>query len=245
MDNQELYLGSKVASAFVRASRQNTSKGLSRIYGSGKGLLLSLRIYSQWNLSNIKQSFHVKWAEFRTRPLQICLKFCTRVYWTKKGNFENFWTPRPPLPPLRAVWSKKNAKKPLFAETGASPLAKNELLHLVFHRLYEIKKKSRKYAHHYNRCKIRRRIQIRGQNRVNMQRKAGKCRKLWRNRKIACIKKRCGKISSAPITIWKSIKKGNFLRLVDPTPTRVLVITVFLFFGFLNFPPFIEPIGAN
>ena len=29
------------------------------------------------------------------------------------------------------------------------------------------------------------------------------------------------------------------------TPTSVLVITVFLFSGFLNFPPFIEPIGAN
>ena len=39
--------------------------------------------------------------------------------------------------------------------------------------------------HHYNRCKIRRGIQIRGQNRVTMQRKTGKCRKLSENHKIA------------------------------------------------------------
>ena len=37
------------------------------------------------------ESFHVKWADHGNRPLQTWLKFCTRVYWTKMGNFENFW----------------------------------------------------------------------------------------------------------------------------------------------------------
>ena len=41
----------------------------------------------------------------------------------------------------------------------------------------------------YNRFKIRRGIQIRAQNWITMQRKAGKCRKLSENHKIACRKK--------------------------------------------------------
>ena len=46
--------------------------------------------------------------------------------------------------------------------------------------------------------------------------------------KLLVEKKRFGKIPSAAITIQKSIKKGNFWRLVDvPKPTSVLVITVF------------------
>ena len=72
----------------------------------------------------------------------------------------------------------------MFAETGANPLAKNEFLsflHLVFPRLYQREKNSKKYAHHYNRCKIRRGIQIRAQNRVTMQKKpenAENCRNI-------------------------------------------------------------------
>ena len=49
------------------------------------------------------ESFHVKWANGGTRPLQIWLKFCTRVYMPKMGNFDNFWNPRPSPPFLRAV----------------------------------------------------------------------------------------------------------------------------------------------
>ena len=92
----------------------------------------------------------------------------------------------------------------MFAETGATALAKNEFLaflHLVFRRLYQREKNLKKYTHHYNRCKIRRGIQIRGQNRITMQRKAGKCGKLSENHKIAFRKNRCEKIPSAPITI--------------------------------------------
>ena len=93
----------------------------------------------------------------------------------------------------------------MFAETGATPLAKNEflsLLHLVCFLDYtKGKRNKKKYAHHYNQCKILRGIQIRGQNRVTMQRKAGKCRKLSENHKIARRKKLCEKIPSAPITI--------------------------------------------
>ena len=43
--------------------------------------------------------------------------------------------------------------------------------------------------------------QIRAQNRATMQRKVGKWRKLSKNHKIACRKKQCEKIPSAPITI--------------------------------------------
>ena len=98
---------------------------------------------------------------------------------------------------------RKNDEKPTFAETGANPLTKNEFLaflHLVFPRLYQ-KEKKKIYAHHYNRCKIRQEIQIRARNYATMQMRAGKCRKLSKNHKIACRKKRCGKIPSAPITI--------------------------------------------
>ena len=55
---------------------------------------------SYMRLKLIVQSFHVKWADRGIRPLQIWLKFCTRVYWPKMANFGNFWTPRPPPPPL-------------------------------------------------------------------------------------------------------------------------------------------------
>ena len=48
-----------------------------------------------WNKLRVWK-LHVKWADRGTRPLQIWLKFCTRVYWTKMRNFENFWTPRAP-----------------------------------------------------------------------------------------------------------------------------------------------------
>ena len=127
----------------------------------------------------------------------------------------------------------KNAENPPLAEIGANPLAENEFLaflHFVFPRLYQREKNKKKYAHHYNRCKIRRGIQIRCQNRVTIKRKVGKCGKLSENHKIAWRKKRCEKIPSAPITIWKSIKKGNFWRLIDALkPASVLVITVFLF----------------
>ena len=58
-------------------------------------------IFAICNISG--ESFHVKWADRATRPLQIWLKFCTRVYMTKMGNFQNFWTSRPPPPPLRAI----------------------------------------------------------------------------------------------------------------------------------------------
>ena len=78
-----------------------------------------------------------------------------------------------------------------------------------------------------NQCQIRRGIQIRAQNWGTRQRKAGKCRKLLKSHKIACRKKPCGKIPSAPITIWKNIKKGNFWCLVDvPKPASVLVMAL-------------------
>ena len=56
---------------------------------------------------------------------------------------------------------------------------------------------------------------------------AENCRKII---KLLVEKKRCEKIPSAPITIWKSIKKGNFWRLINVLkPASILVITVFLF----------------
>ena len=71
----------------------------------------------------------------------------------------------------------------------------------------KVKKNNKKYAHHYNRCKIQRGIQIRAQNWVPRKRKAGKCKKLSKNHKIACKKIRCGKISGAPITILTRFKQ--------------------------------------
>ena len=107
-------------------------------------------------------------------------------------------------------------------------------------------KEIKKYAHHYNRCKIRRGIQIQGQNRVTMQRKAGKCRKLSENYKIACRKKRCRKIPSAPITIWNNIKKRQLLAPGRcPQTHERFSYNGFSNFSFLNFPPFLVAIGAN
>ena len=58
--------------------------------------------------------------------------------------------------------------------------------------------------------------------------------------KIACRKKRCEKIPDVLITIERASKKGNFWCLEDvPKPASILVITVFLFSGSLNFPPFL------
>ena len=116
----------------------------------------------------------------------------------------------------------------------------------MFSRLYKSEKKCIKICAPRYRCKIRRGIQIQAQNLVTMQRKAEKYRKLSENHKIASIKKRCGKLPSAPITIRKNIKKGKFWRLVYvPKPASVTVITSFLCSGFQNFPPFLVRIGAN
>ena len=59
---------------------------------------------------------------------------------------------------------------------------------LCFLDYTKVKKSSKKYAHHYNQCKIWQGIQIRAQNWVTMQKKAGKRRKPSENHKIACKK---------------------------------------------------------
>ena len=131
---------------------------------------------------------------------------------------------------IEKTQDSKMTKNPCLRKQGQTTQRKNNFCILCFLDYTKVKKNSKKYTHHYNRCKIRRGIQIRTENWVAMQRKAGKCRKLSKNYKIACRKKRCGKIPSAPTTILKSIKKDNFWRLIDVLkPASVLVITVFLF----------------
>ena len=94
------------------------------------------------------------------------------------------------------------------------------------------------HPNHYNRCKIRRRIPTRAQNRVTLQRKAGKCRKLPKNHKTARRKKQGGKIPSAPITIWKSIKKGQLFGAVWPQTHERFSYNSFSIFLFFEFPTF-------
>ena len=75
---------------------------------------------------------------------------------------------------------------------------------------------------------------------LNCKGKPENAENCWKNHKIACRKKRCGKIPSLPIIIRKSIKKINFWRLLHVSKhASVLVITVFLFSGFSNFHLFL------
>ena len=54
---------------------------------------------------------YMRWADRGTRPLQIWLKFSTRVYWTKMENFGNFRTPRPPSSPLEGYFNNLATQK--------------------------------------------------------------------------------------------------------------------------------------
>ena len=95
-ENVNMYIGShRVANHWHKSGRW-------KFYFSGsfyQSLCIIINIFEIDIFHKSYESFHVKWADHGTRPLQIWLKFCTRIYMTKMRNFENFWTPRPPPPP--------------------------------------------------------------------------------------------------------------------------------------------------
>ena len=79
---------------------------------------------------------------------------------------------------------QKCQKNPCFTQVEIK--ANFCIQHFLDYRKVEKKKK---YAHHYNRCKIQRGIQIRAQSYKLPRKENGKFRKPSKNHKIACRKK--------------------------------------------------------